>query len=177
MPPPPRKVVIERLPQMPQKPQSIIIERWLPYQENLKRKVIFQKIASDPIVIKPKNVIVQWEEPEVIIKQEIKYLGVIRADPVNYVKLYGDSLIKSSERPQYVKDIKTPDGILLAADSKYTETHELEGDLDALKLVDLEKEDLSEYAQQINKMNESKKSQAKTPINNAGTFIVFSVWF
>jgi hypothetical protein len=41
-PPPPRKVVIERLPQIPPKPRSVIIERWLPYEPQ-KRKVILHK--------------------------------------------------------------------------------------------------------------------------------------
>ena len=42
LPPPPRKVVIERLAALPTKPQNVIIERWLPYAEQ-KRRVIFNK--------------------------------------------------------------------------------------------------------------------------------------
>ena len=65
VPPPPRKVIIERLAPIPQKPQSVIIERWLPYSQ-VKRRVIFNKSTDkDPIVIKPKNIIVQWEAPQV----------------------------------------------------------------------------------------------------------------
>lgn len=166
LPPPPRKVVIERLAPLPQKPQSIIIERWLPYKQNLKRKVIFQKVTSDPVLIKPKNIIIQWQEPEIIVKQEIKYLGVIRADPLKYEKLYGDSLLKTSELPQYVKDIKTPDGLVLAADHKHPSAHELEGDLDALNLVDLDTEGLSQYKSQISKLNE-RKTKTNNLIKNA----------
>ena len=59
---PPRKVIIERLAPFPPKSQEIIIERWLPYVE-VKRKVIFQPAPPDPVVIKPRNVIVQWETP------------------------------------------------------------------------------------------------------------------
>lgn len=33
MPPPARRVIIEKLPQLPAKPQGIIIERWLPYEQ------------------------------------------------------------------------------------------------------------------------------------------------
>jgi len=33
LPPPPRKVIIERLAPLPSKPQNVIIERWLPYGE------------------------------------------------------------------------------------------------------------------------------------------------
>jgi hypothetical protein len=34
-------------------------------------------------------------------------------------------------------DLPTPDGITLAAEYKYNPVHELEGDIEALKLVDL----------------------------------------
>jgi hypothetical protein len=67
IPPPPRKVIIERLPPLPTKPQSVIIERWLPYKQ-IKRKVIYSKAGgaqSDAVVVKPKNVIIQWEPPKV----------------------------------------------------------------------------------------------------------------
>lgn len=82
MPPPPRKVVIERLAPLPTKPQAVLIERWLPYSQ-VKRRVIYQRACEqEPVAIKPKNVIVQWEAPQVVIKKDFKYLGVIRANPV-----------------------------------------------------------------------------------------------
>ena len=56
LPPPPRKVVIERLPPLPSKPQPLIVERWLPYRPSCKRRVIFQTAPPDPVVIKPRNV-------------------------------------------------------------------------------------------------------------------------
>ena len=37
IPPPPRKVIVERLPQLPPKPREIIIERWLGYQRRARR--------------------------------------------------------------------------------------------------------------------------------------------
>lgn len=76
LPPPPRKVIIERLAPLPQKPQSILVERWLSYPD-LKRRVIFQKSSDpEPVVVEPRNVIIQWEEPETEIVQEMKYLGL-----------------------------------------------------------------------------------------------------
>jgi len=84
LPAPPRKVVVERMAQLPSKPQSVLIERWLPYVE-VKRKVIFQPAPPDPVVIKPRNVIVQWETPEVNVRKEIKHLGVVCANPNEYV--------------------------------------------------------------------------------------------
>jgi len=44
-PPPPRKVVIERLAPLPSKPQNVIVERWLPYSE-VKRRVVFNRAAE-----------------------------------------------------------------------------------------------------------------------------------
>lgn len=57
-----------------------------------------------------------------------------------------------------VTDIKCPDGIALAADHKYKQVHELEGDIEALKLVDLEKEGLSEYKDYLKRIFGSARS-------------------
>lgn len=92
IPPPPRKVVIERFAPLPAKPQNVIIERWLPYEES-KRRVIFNKAAEVRAeVVKPRNVIIQWETPKVTVKKEIKYLGVLKANPNEYVERYGSAL-------------------------------------------------------------------------------------
>ena len=137
---------------LPAKPQSVIIERWLPYAET-KRRVIFQKpLEADPVVVKPRNVIVQWEAPRVNIRKEIKYLGVIRANPAEYVSRYGVSLKQSSELPEFVTDIRTPDGLVLAANYRYNNLHELEGDLQALRLVDLDREGLAEYRSYLQRL-------------------------
>jgi hypothetical protein len=160
LPPPPRKVVIERLAPLPSKPQSVLVERWLPYSQ-VKRRVIFQRAAQrDAVAVKPRNIIVQWEAPQVDIKKEIKYLGVIRANPVEYVQRYGATLKTARELPQFVLDIKTPDGLVLAANHQYNSLHDLEGDLDALRLIDLDKEGLSEYREFLSKFNSSSGSRA-----------------
>jgi len=46
-----------------------VVERWLPYS-NPKRKVIYERPLPDPVVVKPRNVIIQWEAPAVTIRQE-----------------------------------------------------------------------------------------------------------
>jgi len=149
LPPPPRKVIIERLAPIPTKPQSIIIERWLPYNQP-KRRVIFQRSGEkDSVVVAPKNVIVQWEAPQVSVKKEVKYLGVVKANPVEYVERYGPTLKTSRDLPAFVYDIKTPEGISLASDHHQRAHHELEGDIHALKLVDLDHEGLGEYKSQV----------------------------
>jgi hypothetical protein len=73
-------VVLERLAQLPAKPQTVFIERWLPYPP-VKRRVIYQKPARDPVVVKPRNVIVQWETPQVNLRKEVRHLGVVKANP------------------------------------------------------------------------------------------------
>ena len=134
LPAPPRKVVVERLPKLPKKPQAIIVERWMPYTEQ-KRKIIYQKPPPDPVVCKPRNVIVQWESPEVVIKQKVKYLGVICANPCDYIQRYGNSLKTADQLPEITKNIPVQEGYILAADTN--QAYELEGDVDALRLVDL----------------------------------------
>ena len=86
LPPPPRKVVIERLAPLPAKPQNVIVERWLPYAAQ-RRRVLFNRAAEVRAeVAAPRNVIVQWTAPAVNVTQEVKHLGVIRANPAEYVQ-------------------------------------------------------------------------------------------
>jgi hypothetical protein len=144
LPPAPRKVVIERFAELPAKPQSVLIERWLPYSE-VKRRVIFKAAPPDPVIVKPRNTIVQWEAPEVHIRKELKYLGIVKANPAEYVRTYNETLRVTRDLPDFVFDIKHPDGLVLAADYKAKELHELEGDLHALKLINLDTEGLGGY--------------------------------
>jgi hypothetical protein len=131
-------VIIERLPPIPSKPQSLIIERWLPYAP-LKRRVIFQRAdAAAAAAAKAKNVIVQWERPTVRVRQEFKDLGVVRANPSEYSARYGATLKRTADLPLFVRDMKPPPGLTLAGQAAVA--YELEGDLHALKLIDLESE-------------------------------------
>lgn len=151
LPPPPRKVVIERFAELPAKPQSVLIERWLPYSE-VKRRVIFKAAPPDPIVVKPRNTIIQWEAPKVSIVRELKYLGVIRANPVEYVQAYGVNLRVARDLPDFVHEIKAPQEVgLLASEYIPLDFHELEGDLHALNLINLEQEGLGVYRKYLNK--------------------------
>ena len=176
LPPPPRKVVIERLAALPSKPQSVIIERWLPYAE-VKRRVIFNHpCCPDPEIVKPRNVIVQWEAPQVQIKKEFKYLGVIKANPAEYVERYGSSLTLPQNLPDFVHEIQTPEGLVLAADYQRNALHELEGDLDALKLVDLEKEGLGEYREYLANLGLLKSASLasiRSAIGTGNFFLIF----
>ena len=145
LPPAPRKVVIERLAPLPSKPQAYIIEKWLAFPDR-KRQVIFQRNnVADPVVQKPRNVVIQWEAPQVQIKKLFKDLGVIRANPVEYVEKYGSSLKKHVEFPDFVREIRPPAGVVLAAEYNAPSLIDLEGDIQALNLIDLDREGLGEY--------------------------------
>lgn len=151
MPPPPRRVIIERLPNLPAPPPSLLIERWLPYPKQ-KRKVVFKKEKSlNTVYERPKNVIIEWEAPEILIKKDIKYLGVVKADPEEYSKKY-TKLVNAEDLPEFVKEVK-PNQMELAGDrNSGIHIYELEGDVQALDLIDLEKEGLEEYIEYKNKL-------------------------
>jgi len=110
LPPPARKVVVERLAPIPPKPQPVIVERWMPYADQ-KRRVIYEQPPADPPVCKPKNIIVQWEAPDVCVKKDIKHLGVVCANPCDYLQKYGNTLKKPCDLPQFVRDIPPCGGI------------------------------------------------------------------
>jgi hypothetical protein len=63
--------------------------------------------------------------------------------------LYSEELKAPEEFPKVILDIKTPDGLTLAADSPENNVHQLEGSVEALKLVDMEREGLTAYIPQV----------------------------
>ena len=71
-------------------------------------------------------------------------MGVVSADPREYIAKYGSSLKRSHEMPSFVVDMEGQNGY-----KKYVQeqgiANELEGDLDALKYLDLEREGLGIY--------------------------------
>lgn len=80
------------------------------------------------------------------IKREFKYLGVIRANPEEYRSRYGSILVTPKELPPYVQEIPTPSDLVLAANYTPPEPfYELEGDLNAFQLFNLESVGLGEY--------------------------------
>jgi hypothetical protein len=162
LPPPPRKVVVERLPPLPSKPQPVIVERWLPYKEQKRKVILVRPSQPDPIAPKPKNVIIQWESPKVVINKKFEDLGIVRADPIDYVHKYGSSLRPSHELPTFAKQIKPPKGIVLAADKKIPPKVKLEGDIHALELIDLDKHDLAEYRDYLNTFKNQKNTSLKS---------------
>ncbi len=73
-------------------------------------------------------------------------MGVVKADPVDYVQRYGASLKYAKDMPQFVLDIKTPDEYgPLAVDYRRNSLVELEGQLSGFNYVNLDHEGLGHY--------------------------------
>lgn len=137
IPPPARKVVVEKLPPIPAKPQQVFIERWLPYGQQT-QKVIYQPAKPACVIPDPKNVVIQWESPDVEVRKEVKNLGVYKADPREYISKYGSSLVRSEQLPNIAIQYANAPGLQLAANHKPPNVPILEGDVQALRLVDLD---------------------------------------
>ena len=127
----PRRVIIEKMPDMPAKPQSIIIEKWLPYEPQ-KRRVIFQR--SSPIRNlneKPvKNLLIEWRYSDPLIEKDIK-ITTVQADPNHYTTIYGNLLRDSVDVREFVNNYDNGPHVLTGQNR-----YELEGDLNALKFLD-----------------------------------------
>lgn len=158
VPPPARKVIIEKLPQIPPKPRSIIIERWLPFEKQT-RNVIYNKPKNSAILSDPKNLIIDWESPDVEVVHRIKNEGIFNTDPTKYSSKFKDEIL--TKLPDFTDKIARPRGIILAAEKQDDYLPELVGDVDALMLIDLEKAGLAEYKEYLeNKLQNSSKNKS-----------------
>ena len=81
----------------------------------------------------------------IVLKLTKLKTGVVRADPDEYTKRFGSELKDANKMPSFVQEVKNPEGLKLANEYVREGPVELEGDLCALTLVDLEKEGLGEY--------------------------------
>lgn len=139
---PPRKLIVEKMAPLPPKPENVIIEKWLPYNE-APRRVVYEaapSVTPEPV----KNLIVEWQPTEANIKKRINHVFE-NADPKEYVTKYGASLLRPSDIPAYA-DIEQP--TLEASLSK-----RLIGDIEALRVLDpviLDREGLAQYKHYLN---------------------------
>ncbi len=143
VPPPARKVILEKLPDQPQKPQNILIEKWLPFKSRT-RRVVFQRSCVPPPP-NPRNLVIEWEQPCVQVEQQCIDLGVVDADPETYVRQFGPELKQPCEIPPLCNGGAC--GLQRSATWSSAETTlRLEGDVAALRRVNLAAEGLAEYA-------------------------------
>jgi len=133
IPPPPRKVIIERLPQLPQPPQDLIVERWLEYAPRA-RRVVFRPAPPLIPAPPPKNVLIQWDSPNVALNRQFRNLGIASASPAQYVATFGASLVPASAVPDVSRNIRPANGARLAAENPPYPV-KLVGDVAALSLI------------------------------------------
>jgi hypothetical protein len=143
VPPPARKVVLEKLPDQPQKPQNILIEKWLPFKPRT-RRVVFQRSCVPPPP-NPRNLVIEWEQPCVQVEQQCVDLGVVDADPETYARQYGPELKRPEEIPPLCQGPACA-GLQRSATWSAADTLRLTGDVEALRRVDLAAEGLADYA-------------------------------
>lgn len=122
----------------------------LPYGPQ-KRRVIYEQ-SNTKSQETPRNLIIQWEAPNVTYKTSINWLGVEIVDPNEYAAKHGNTLIKTENLPQFVKDLDVESGFQQHV-NEILNDFELEGDVHALKYLDLDKEGLSKYKKSLNGNN------------------------
>ncbi|CAF4318412.1 unnamed protein product, partial [Rotaria magnacalcarata] len=59
----------------------IIIERWVPYGAQGKRRTIVQRAAAAAQYPQPRNVIIQYEAVQARVVRQFQRLGVVQANP------------------------------------------------------------------------------------------------
>ncbi|CAM4910293.1 unnamed protein product [Rotaria socialis] len=95
---------------------DIIIERWVPYGAQSKRRTIVQRAAAAAQYAAPRNVIIQYEAVQVRVVRQFQRLGVVQANPQAYLQQYGAQLLDASTLVQrarsagVVEDISAPAG-------------------------------------------------------------------
>lgn len=66
-------------------------------------------------------------------------------------------------------DIETPEGLVLAANQEHKEYYDLEGDIEALKLIDLNKEGLAEYSSYLSSNRSISRQSFKSDLSSTYT--------
>jgi hypothetical protein len=94
------------MPPLPAKPRPVIIEKWLPYRQAAERPVLYQRTekteSNRPM---QRNLILQYDQPRVQIKQELQNFGCFRVDPAIYRAQHGTSLRRTESIRKVLKDI------------------------------------------------------------------------
>lgn len=71
--------------------------------------------------------------------KRVRYLGVVDADPAEYLRRYKDELLPADKLPDFIKQVKPPSDLKLAADLGPSRPYELEGDIEVFRHINLEK--------------------------------------
>lgn len=72
---------------------DIIIERWIPYGAQAKRKTIVQRAEGAKDYPKPRNIIIIYEPIQVRVVRQFQRLGITQENPQVYIQRYGATLL------------------------------------------------------------------------------------
>jgi hypothetical protein len=82
---------------------DIIIERWVPYGAQAKRRTIVQRATAAQQYARPRNVIIQYEAVQVRVVRQFQRLGVTQANPQAYLQQYGAQLLDAASLLQQAR--------------------------------------------------------------------------
>ncbi len=153
---------IQSLIELSYKPIDVILGGCLKLNK-VTSKIILNPKPEDPVPPKTKNLIINWEKIKCNVKERITVLGVEKCDPNEYIEQHGSSLIQASTLPAIANKVAVDavenQGTLLASDVRKKYFNELEGDVHALSLIDLDKEGLSEYKYILENLRNNKNNE------------------
>ena len=75
---------------------DVIIERWIPYGPQPKRRTIVQRAAAAVQYPQPRNIIVVYDIVQTHVVRQFQRLGVTQEDPQAYATRYGATLLDSA---------------------------------------------------------------------------------
>jgi hypothetical protein len=147
--PPPRRVIIERMPAAAPLPQDIIIERWLGYPRQKRRVTHIKPVGAPRSASVPRNVLIDWSSTNnTKIRQRYNFLGIESATAEEYERRFGRELLEPSRIPipfpsELDNSVRNANEVL----ATNATSHEfiLHGDVEALNLVDRRKYNMSDY--------------------------------
>ena len=108
-------------------------------QHNYK-KILYRPAQKLIPLPSPKNVLIQWDQPNVHLRRTLVNLGVQVTDPNSYLRQFGNSLVDFNSSlinsPALIaaRNVRPPNGANLAADKSHSPIH-LIGNLKALELI------------------------------------------
>jgi hypothetical protein len=82
---------------------DIIIERWIPYGAQAKRRTIVQRAAAAKEYAKPRNLVIMYDTVQARIVRQFQRLGVTQENPQVYLSRYGASLLDATTLVQQAR--------------------------------------------------------------------------
>lgn len=100
------------------------------------------------------------------IRKEVRNLGVVQTDPAEYIRRYGPTLIRSDQLPDIAHQYANVSGLQLACNHQPNEIPILEGDVHALRLVDLDQLGLNRLKSTVSFIQQPTATYYPTHVQN-----------